>query len=472
MDQKEQSRRLGTEPIPKLLRNMSIPAMVGVFVMGLYNLVDTIFISWFVGVEGVAGVTIAFPVMLIIMAVAAAVGIGGASVISRRLGEGRGHEANKVFGNILTMIILFSVVGFVGAFTVLDPLLHLFGATEVTLGHASDYLFPIMLGTIFFSFAFATNSIIRSEGNARFAMMTMIIPSVINILLDPVFIIWLDMGVQGAALATVIAQASVSIVTIQYFVKGKSSLAPALADFRPDFTVIKEVIVIGLPALVRQVAGSVMMIAINAMLLRFGGDFYVGVFGIVQRVAMFTLMPMLGVLQGMQPIVGYNYGAKQYGRLKETVWLGLKVVTVMSAGVFLLAMFVPHWFMRIFTTDPATIAAGVEGMRIIFAAALLIGVQVVSGGIYQALGMARPALILSMARQVLFLIPLVLILPHFFGVTGVWLAFPIADVLAFALSMLFLYRDRKLFLVRTKGDDLPPPSPDPVRAKEPEGAGV
>ncbi|RNA66365.1 MATE family efflux transporter [Alteribacter keqinensis] len=454
--QKEQSRRLGTEPIPKLLRNLSIPAMIGMFVMALYNLVDTIFISWFVGIEGVAGVTIAFPVMLIIMAVAAAVGIGGASVISRRLGEGRGHEANQVFGNILTMIIIFSAFAFIGAFTYLEPLLSLFGATSETLGYAIDYMFPIMLGTIFFSFAFTTNAIIRSEGNARFAMMTMIIPSVLNILLDPVFIIWLDMGVQGAAIATVISQASVTVVVIRYFMMGKSTLAPSLGDFKPVYRVIKEVVIIGMPALVRQVAGSVMMIAINAMLLRFGTDFHVGVFGIVQRVAMFTLMPMMGILQGMQPIIGYNYGAKQYGRLKETVWLGLKVVTVFSVMVFLLVMIFPHWFMRIFTADPVTIEAGSDGMRIMFAAAILIGVQVVSGGIYQALGMAKEALLLSMARQVLFLIPLVLILPHFFGVAGVWLAFPVADVLAFTLSVVLLYRDRRIFLVRTKEDDVQP----------------
>ncbi|WP_096438379.1 MATE family efflux transporter [Alteribacter populi] len=452
MEQKEQSQRLGTEPIPKLLKNLSIPAMIGMFVMAFYNVVDTIFISWFVGISGVAGVTIAFPVMLIIMAVAAAVGIGGASVISRRLGENRGGEANQVFGNILTMIIIFSVFAFIGAFTFLEPLLGLFGATPETMGYAIDYMFPIMLGTIFFSFAFTTNSIIRSEGNARFAMMTMIIPSVLNIALDPVFIVLLDMGVQGAAVATVISQASVSIVVIRYFMKGKSTLSPRLADFRPVYTVIKEVVVIGMPAFVRQVAGSVMMVAINAMLLRFGGDFHVGVFGIVQRVAMFTLMPMMGILQGMQPIIGYNYGAKQFGRLKDTVWLGLKVVTAFSALVFIIVMFFPHWFMRIFTADPETIAAGAEGMRIMFAAALLIGAQVVSGGIYQALGKAKPALLLSMARQVLFLIPLVLILPHYFGVMGVWLAFPLADVLAFALSAILLYRDRKLFLVKTESD--------------------
>ncbi|WP_096186736.1 MATE family efflux transporter [Evansella halocellulosilytica] len=450
MQQKHQSERLGTEPIPKLLKNLSIPAMVGMFVMALYNVVDTIFISYGVGIDAVAGVTIAFPLMMIIMAVAAAVGIGGASVISRRLGERREKDANFVFGNILLLIFFFSGLGLIGAFTFLEPLLILFGATPEIIGYASDYMFPIMLGTVFFSFAFATNSIIRSEGNARFAMMTMIIPSVLNIILSPIFIFGFDMGVQGAAIATVLSQASVCGVVVKYFLAGQSSISVSLAFMTPRFELMKEVIVVGLPALVRQIAGSVMMIAINAMLIRFGGEFYVGVFGIVQRVAMFTLMPMMGVLQGMQPIVGYNYGANQMDRLRETVWLGLKVSTAISAFVFLIVMFFPNIFMHAFTNDPQVIEAGVDGMRVMFAAAILIGAQVVSGGLYQALGMAKQALVLSMARQILFLIPLVLILPHYFGVMGVWLAFPIADVLAFILSVAFLYRDRKLFLFGTE----------------------
>ncbi|ADU28576.1 MATE family efflux transporter [Evansella cellulosilytica] len=450
MDQKQQSERLGTEPISKLLRRLSIPAMIGMFVMALYNVVDTIFISYFVGITGVAAVTIAFPLMMIMMAIAAALGVGGASVISRRLGERREEDANKVFGNILLLVIVVSIFGMIGAFTFLDQLLYLFGATDNIIGPARDYMLPIMLGTFFFSFGFTTNAIIRSEGNARFAMMMMIIPSILNILLDPIFIVVLDMGVQGAAIATVISQAFVTIYVLRYFISGKSTLTISIANMKPHFALIKEVITVGLPAFFRQVAGSVMMIAINAMLIQFGSEFHVGVFGIVQRVLMFTLMPMMGILQGMQPMIGYNYGAKNITRLQDTIWLGLKVVTVYSAIVFVVVMTIPELFMRIFTSDQEVIQSGAEGMRIMFAAAILIGAQVVSGGLYQALGKAKPALILSMARQVLFLIPLVLILPHFFGVKGVWIAFPIADILSFALSAAFLYRDRKLFFIKSK----------------------
>ncbi|KHE71610.1 MATE family efflux transporter [Halobacillus sp. BBL2006] len=448
---KQQSQRLGTQPIPKLLANLSIPAMIGMFVMALYNVIDTLFIARGVGILGVSGVSIGFPVMMIMMAISAAVGIGGASVISRRLGENKSEEANQVFGNILFTIIIISAAGVIGAFAFLEPMLKLFGATENILPYAKDYLFPIMLGSVFFSFAFTTNSIIRSEGNSRFAMITMIIPAVLNIILDPIFIFGLDMGVQGASVATVISQASVSIVVLYYFLKGKSSLQLYAVYLRPKFKVLKEVISIGMPAFIRQVSGSGMMIAINLMLIKFGGEFEVGVFGIVQKLSMFTIMPMIGVLQGMQPIIGYNYGAKQYDRLKETILLGMKVVTIISAGIFVLMMAFPEGLMHIFTGDETTIETGAHAMRIMFALAILIGAQVVSGGLYQALGMAKPALILSMARQVLFLIPLVLILPYFFGVTGVWLAFPISDLLSFILSIVFLYKDRALFF-KSKND--------------------
>ncbi|MBN8237085.1 MATE family efflux transporter [Halobacillus kuroshimensis] len=448
---KEQSQRLGTQPIPKLLANLSIPAMIGMFVMALYNVIDTLFIARGVGILGVSGVSIGFPVMMIIMAIAAAVGIGGASVISRRLGADKKDEADLVFGNVLIMIVLISSVGFIGAFTFLEPLLTIFGATENIMPYAKDYLFPIMVGSLFFSFAFATNNIIRSEGNSRFAMITMIIPAVLNIILDPIFIFGLDMGVQGASIATVISQATVSIVVLNYFLKGKSSLTVRRAALKLQTKIIKEIITIGMPAFIRQVAGSAMMIAINLMLIKFGGEFEVGVFGIVQKLAMFTIMPMIGVLQGMQPIIGYNYGAQNYERLKETVKLGMKVVTIISGGIFVLMMAFPNVLMMIFTGDQATIETGAHAIRIMFAFAVLIGAQVVSGGLYQALGMAKPAMILSMARQVLFLIPLVLILPNFFGVTGVWLAFPAADLLAFILSMIFLYRDRSLFFKPKRG---------------------
>ncbi|MCM3491603.1 MATE family efflux transporter [Alkalihalophilus marmarensis] len=452
MKQKMQSDKLGTESIPKLLKDLSIPAMIGMFVMALYNVVDTIFISYGVGIEAVAGVTIAFPVMMIIMAVSAAMGIGGASVISRRLGEKRGDEANQVFGNIISIILLISLIGIIASFTFLEPMLVLFGASPEILPYAVEYMFPIMLGTFFFSFAFATNNIIRSEGNAKFAMNTMIIPAVLNIILDPIFIFGLDMGVQGAAVATVISQAAVTIVILRYYLTGNSSLTLAWEDLRIKWNIVKEVVSVGLPAFVQQASGSIMMIAINTMLIQYGSDLYVGIFGIIQRILMFAVMPIIGVMQGMMPIVGYNYGAKQFERMRETIWLTLKVVVISSVAIFLSMMIFPAWFMRIFTADAEVIEAGASAIRILFLTFFVVGVQVVAGGLYQALGKPKPALILSLSRQILFLIPLVLILPRFFGVSGVWIAFPIADLLSFILASALLYKDRDTILVKGRNE--------------------
>ncbi|WP_246521689.1 MATE family efflux transporter [Ornithinibacillus massiliensis] len=450
---KKQTELLGTQKITTLLRNLSIPAMIGMFVMTLYNVVDTIFISYGVGIDAVAGTTVAFPLMMIVMAISAALGVGGASVISRRLGEQRGNEANLVFGNIISMIIIVSVAGLLIAFFSLEPLLVLFGATPSTLGYAMDYMFPIMFGTFFFSFGFATNNIVRSEGNARFAMMTMIVPAVINIALDPIFIFVMDMEVQGAAIATVISQASVTLMIFNYFRKGKSSLSLSMKDLALKWAILKEVMAIGMPAFVQQAAGSIMMIAINSMLIQFGSEFYVGIYGLIQRILMFTIIPIMGVMQGMMPIVGYNYGAKHYERMRETIWITMKIVTACATLIMLLLVIIPSPFLRIFTADPEVIKEGSKAMRILFIAFFVVGVQVVAGGLYQALGKPKQALILSLSRQILMLIPLVLILPHYFGVIGVWLAFPISDVLSFIITAILLYRDRNTMLVKGKNED-------------------
>ncbi|OIJ12559.1 MATE family efflux transporter [Anaerobacillus alkalilacustris] len=456
MKEKLQSDRLGTEPIPKLLKNLSVPAVIGMFVMALYNVVDTIFISYAVGISAVAGLTISFPVLMIIMAISAAIGVGGASVISRKLGAKKLGEANQVFGNILTMIIFISLIGFIGGFTLLKPTLVLFGATSDILGYAYEYMFPLLLGTFFFSFGFSTNSIVRSEGNAKFAMNLMIISSVLNIILDAIFILGFGMGIRGAAYATLVSQAVIAIITLQYFLSGKSSLSIMVTTLKPKFIIMKEVLSVGLPAFMQQAAGSIMMISINAMLIRFGTEFHVGLFGIIQRISMLMLMPLLGIMQGMQPIIGYNFGANNFSRLKQTVLLGLKVATLLATAIFLIMMIFPKLFITIFSSDPTVIDSGTEAIRILFAASFFIGVPIVCGGIFQALGKVKEALILSMSRQFLFLIPLVLILPHFIGVNGVWMAFPISDALAFFLSGFLLYRNRKLILCEDEIQEVVP----------------
>ncbi len=452
MDQKQQTEMLGTEKITTLLRRLSVPALIGMFVMTLYNVVDTVFISYGVGIEAVAGTTVAFPLMMIMMAVAAALGVGGASVISRRLGAQKGEEANLVFGNIITLNLIVSVLGLFVAFFALEPILNLFGATQSTLGYAKDYMFPILFGTFFFSFGFAANNLIRAEGNARFAMVMMIVPAVINIILDPIFIFVLNMGVQGAAIATVISQAVVFFMVFDYFLKGKSSLRFAISNLKLTWSLVRETLLVGLPAMIQQSAGSILVISVNSMLIQHGTEFYVGIYGIIQRIVMITTIPIMAVMQGMMPIVGYNYGAQKFERMRETIWLTLKVVTICATAITLVLVAIPEPFLRIFTANQEVIEEGATAMRILFAVFFVVGVQIVAGGLYQALGKPKQALVLSLSRQILILIPLVLILPNYFGVIGVWLAFPISDILAVALASYLLYSDRDTMLVKGKNE--------------------
>lgn len=444
---KAQSERLGKEPIPRLLAKLSIPAMLGMFVMAFYNIVDTIFIARWVGTLGIAGVSIAFPVQLVIMAVAGAVGIGGASVISRRLGANKLDDANHVFGNVISLVIGVSAIGVIIGMIWLDPILYLFGATEDILPFARDYLSIILFGTIFFSFALSTNNIVRAEGNAKIAMYTMMISAILNIILDPIFIFILDMGVKGAALATVISQATTVIYLIFYFFSGKSSLTLYVGNLRPNLPLMKEIFAIGSSAFARQVSGSLMFVVINHSLVFYGGTLGVAVFGIIHKIVMLSLMPMFGIVQGLQPIVGYNYGANQQKRVSQAILLAFKVATAIAIVAFIIMMLFPKPIFLIFTNDKEVIEMGSNALRVVFCLAFTIGIQMITGGVFQALGKAKIALILSMSRQILFLIPLVLILPFFFDLLGVWLAFPLADLLAFALALWYIKKNTSIFLI-------------------------
>ncbi|MFB1081980.1 MATE family efflux transporter [Jeotgalibacillus sp. JSM ZJ347] len=446
---KQQSERLGTEKIPSLMVRFSVPAFIGMFVMAFYNIADTFFIARGIGTVGVAALSIAFPLQLIITAFAAAIGIGGASIISRRLGEDRLDEANKIFGNVIWLVGFLSVLMVVIALTFLEPILITFGATAEILPYAAEYLSIILYGAIFQAFAMSMNNVVRSEGNAKMAMLTMVISAGLNIVLDPIFIFTLDMGMAGAAIATVISQAVGAIWLYLYFRAGKSSLEFRWIGLLPDWRVVREITQIGSATFVRQTAGSLMFIAVNWMLVIYGGESAVAIFGIINRIMMFAIMPMFGIVQGMQPIIGFNYGAKLHHRVSETLKLGIGISTVMAIIVWAVTMTFPGAMMSVFSTDPAVISGGEEAMRFIFLIVPIIGFQMVTGGLYQALGKAKISFILSMARQLIFLIPLVLILPTFLGLTGVWLAFPIADGLAFLLSLFFVWRNRKNLFQKT-----------------------
>lgn len=440
---KKQSKELGTEKIPKLLLKLSLPAFIGMFVGSLYNVVDTIFIARGIGTIGVAALSIAFPIQMIIMAFAATFGVGSASIISRRLGANRLEDANLVFGHMVWLIGFFSILMAGTAFLFLEPLLKLFGATPQILPYAKDYLSVILLGSVAFSFAMATNNIVRAEGNAKIAMLTMVIASMVNLLLNPIFIFVLGMGMKGAALATIAGQATGAVWLFFYFYKGKSSLTFRWIGLKPNGEVIKEIMIIGMPVFLMMSSTSLMFVTVNWMLVTISTELQIAIFGIISRLISFTMMPINGIVQGMQPIIGYNYGAKLLDRLTDTFKIGITVSTIIATTIWIIVMLIPELFMGIFSTDQEVISNGAQAMRIIFLLTPVIGSQMVITGLYQALGKAKIAFVLSLSRQIVFLIPFVLILPHFLGLNGVWISFPIADGLACILALFILFKNKR-----------------------------
>ena len=442
---KQLTTKLGEQKISKLLINLSVPATIGMMVNALYNLVDTIFVGRGVGALAIGGLTIAFPIQMVIMAFAQMIGIGAASAISRTLGAKDIEKADYVAGNsFLLIVILSSTIAAIGLiFT--EPMLRLFGATDTILPYAKDYITIILWGSIFFSFAMSSNNLIRAEGNAKVAMATMLIGAILNIILDPIFIFVFKMGVKGAALATVISKFVSFLYVLIYLYSGKSSLKVKLHHLKPKMHIIIEILTVGSATFARMVTGSVVAIVVNNSLRIFGGDIAIIIVGILQRVTMFIFMPLFGVVQGMQPIVGFNYGAKKLDRVKETLKLSLITTTAFASFGWLIIELFPLAIISVFTRDAEIIEKGSTIMRIVISMIPLICIQIVGAGLFQSLGKAVPSLILALLRQVLLFIPLVLILPRVLGLGlwGIWIAYPAADILSVVLTVLFLRSELK-----------------------------
>jgi len=439
------SARLGEEKINKLLINLSFPATIAMMVNALYNLVDTIFVGRGVGAIAIGGLTIAFPIQMIIMAFAQMIGIGAASAISRSLGAKDVERADYVAGNsFLCVIILSSIIAAIGL-TFTEPMLRFFGSTEAILPYAKDYITIILWGSIFFSFAMSSNNLIRAEGNAKVAMTAMLIGAILNMFLDPIFIFIFKLGIKGAALATIISQFISFLYILKYLYSGKSSLKIKLYHLKPKPHIITEIFAVGFAAFARQVTGSVVAIIVNNSLRIFGGDIALIIVGILHRVTMFLFMPLFGVIQGMQPIVGFNYGAKKFDRVKEALKLSILATTAIATLGWLIAELFPFVIISAFTGDIEVIEKGSTIMRIVISMIPVIGIQIVGAALFQSLGKAVPSLILSLLRQVLLFIPLIIILPRILGLglLGIWIAYPVADVLSVILTTLFLRSELK-----------------------------
>jgi putative MATE family efflux protein len=423
----DHSTQLGSTPIHRLLLRMSAPAMVGLTVQAVYNLTDTVFVGRGVGSLGIAGIAISFPIQILVMALAQLFGIGCASIVSRRLGSDDREQAEVALGNLFSLVLLSSVLIATLGSVFLVPLLRLFGATEAILPYAAAYSRTIILGTPFFLFAMATNAVVRAEGNARVAMWTMIISGLLNIVLDPLFIYGFNLGIQGAALATVLAQATTVVYLVYYFAGHRTSLRTRFCHLRLRWSIITEAGSIGLGSGLRSAASSFTVVLLNNTLAAFGGEIAIATFGVINRLIMFLFLPMFGIVQGLMPIVGYNYGANALHRVRSTVRLAIVLTTGMSLASTLLLLGAPGVLLRIFTQDDAVISMGIPAIRWIMLAFPTVGFQVVAAGTYQALGHAWPALLLALLRQVILLTPLIFFMPRLFGLTGVWASFPLAD---------------------------------------------
>jgi putative MATE family efflux protein len=442
---KTRSDMLGREKIGRLLWKLSMPAIIGMMVQGLYNIVDTIFVGRFTGTLGIGGIAIAFPIQMILMGVGMTIGIGGASVISRRMGEKDRAGADLTFGNMVLLSLVTglacSFLGLIG----LNPLLRLFGANDVLLPYSKAYIVVILLGSPMITFSMTASSAARAEGNAKVAMNTMIIGAVLNIFLDPVFIVFLGLGVRGAAVATVISITASSLFLLRYFLSGKSEISFQMNYMRLRTPIVKEIFAVGSSDFARTAAMSMTSALFNNILRTLGGELPIATFGIIFRVLSFVFMPMMGIAQGAQPILGFNFGAKRFDRVKKSLGLANRSASLIAMGGFFIFIVFPAPILKIFSNDPKLIAMGTSAVRMLVIGLPLVGYQAIGTSLFQALGKARPAVFLAFSRQVLFLIPLVIIMSHIYGLRGVWLSFPAADISSFIVTwMMVRYQLRNL----------------------------
>jgi len=441
----DESKELGTKNIGELLFKFSVPAVIGMLVNALYSVVDRIFIGRGVGSIALSGVAITFPITNIIMGVGMLVGAGSAAVVSIKLGEKKESEAGKIIGNAFVLTIILQIIVSIFGLMFLRPILVLFGADAQTMPYAMKFASILLAGGILQNVGFGLNPIIRSVGDPRTAMKTMLIGALLNFILNPLFIFVFKMGVAGSALATLISQAVCSIWILKYFLSN-SIIKLKRANMRLEKRVVLEIISIGVSPFIMQVAASVVTIIINKSLMKYGGYLAVGAYSLIISIAILIIMPILGVNQGAQPIIGYNYGAKNINRVRKTLLYAIIVNSCIAVFGWLMLELFPVQIISVFNkTDLGLISLGSKGLSIFLLSFWTVGAQVSCVNYFQAVGKAGHSMILSLLRQVVILIPLVLILPHFFQLNGVWMAGPIADFSALIITVIFLVREMKHF---------------------------
>ena len=435
------SEELGTKSISRLIFKQSVPASIGILVMSLNLIVDTIFVGNWIGATAIAVVTIVLPIVFLIASVGMAIGIGGASVISRALGDQNVSKAHQTFGNQIVLAVL--VPSFLALIGVLlrDEALALFGAKGGIIEPAQAYYGILMSASPFLALIMTGNPVIRAEGKPRFSMVAMIVTSIADSVLDYIFIVVFDYGIVGAAWATIMSYFASFLFVFWFFISSHSELKIKLKCFTLKRNIVSEITSLGGVTLARQGTVSLMFIVLNHTLFSYGGEESLAIYGIINRMLMFALFPIMGIAQGFMPIAGYNFGANKIYRLKETINKSILYASIIGLFIFSFIMVFPEAIVRVFTDDSYLLSNTPNALRIVFGATLLIPIQLIGSAYFQAIGRARPALFLTLSKQGFFLIPLILTLPLYFGVIGVWIAFPIADLLSTILSAFFLRKD-------------------------------
>ncbi len=426
--------QMSTESVARLLLRFSLPAIVALLVNALYNIVDSIFVGRGVGDLGLAGVTVCFPLVTVFIAFIMLIGMGATSLISIKLGENKKQAAEKIMGNALLFFIILGLALTIFGLVFLEDILLLFGATANVLPYALEYMRIILAGSVFLAIGTGMNSFIRAEGQPKIAMVTMLIGAVTNIVLDYIFIFSFNWGIKGAAAATIISYAVTSSWVLYHFLAGKSQLRIKATHLKPNLAVTGQIIQLGMPTFVVQATGSIQQLILNRSLARYGGDLALAVIGVIMSITTFLVMPAMGISQGAQPILGFNKGARQYERVKDTLSYALLAATGIILVGFLVARTWPVQLISLFNNNPDLIELGVKSMDIYFKLIPLVGVQMLGASYFQAVGKAKQATILALSRQVLIFIPLLLILPYFWGLAGVWWSAPLSDLGAFILT--------------------------------------
>lgn len=445
MTQKNSPLILGTEPLGKLLIQYAVPAIIAMTASSLYNIVDSVFIGHGVGALAISGLAITFPLMNLAAAFGSLVGVGASTLVAVKFGQKDYEGANKVLGNVLILNVLLGVL-FTFVFLVfLDPVLYFFGASEQTIPYARDYMRIILYGNVVTHMYLGLNSVLRSSGFPKMAMYATLASVVINCALNPLFIFVFKWGIQGSAWATVISQVISLTGQLIHFSKPAQLLHFQRGIYRLRSGLVKEILAIGMSPFLMNLCSCLIVILINRGLKEHGGDFAIGAYGIVNRVAFLFVMIIMGFNQGMQPIAGYNFGARLYERVTGVTRLTMRLAVGVATLGFLMCQFAPSWIVRMFTSDVELIDTAVYGLRIVFAVFPVVGFQMVATNFFLSIGMSKKAIFLSLTRQMLFLVPCLIFLPPLFGALGVWVSIPIADLVAAIVTAFVLVNQFRQF---------------------------